>query len=106
MASEPPAVESSPESAVVNTGANDNESQHPQHYELSPQSFFSLIDYARIRIILVPVHPIKKETFQYYVDLISKFSVVSLGDLTPPDPKAQNSTFIQYYPSLSSSDDI
>ncbi|CAG8433855.1 6997_t:CDS:10 [Diversispora eburnea] len=38
---------------------------------------------ARIRVLLVPVHPIKASTFHKKVELVKKFSVVKLGDVTP-----------------------
>ncbi|KAJ3091168.1 Trafficking protein particle complex subunit 9 [Quaeritorhiza haematococci] len=48
---------------------------------------FAFINIAKIRVLIVPVHPIRQDTFRQYVDLLSQFSVVYLGDLTPPDPK-------------------
>ncbi len=38
---------------------------------------------ARIRILLVPVHPIKAPTFHKHVQLVKNFNVVRLGDVTP-----------------------
>ncbi|CAI2177789.1 1503_t:CDS:10 [Funneliformis geosporum] len=38
---------------------------------------------ARIRILLVPVHPIKATTFHKHVQLVKNFNVVRLGDVTP-----------------------
>ncbi|KAI7862240.1 TRAPP II complex [Spinellus fusiger] len=37
----------------------------------------------RVRVLLVPVSPIKKSTFWEKVELVKKFSVVRLGDVTP-----------------------
>ena len=37
----------------------------------------------RIRILLVPVHPIKASTFQKHIELVKNFNVVKLGDVTP-----------------------
>ncbi|KAI8803231.1 transport protein Trs120 or TRAPPC9 TRAPP II complex subunit-domain-containing protein [Cladochytrium replicatum] len=51
----------------------------------SPSSF-DFINNAKIRILLVPIAPIKKDTFRRYVDVLSRFNVVSLADLTPADP--------------------
>ncbi|CAB4432069.1 unnamed protein product [Rhizophagus irregularis] len=38
---------------------------------------------ARIRVLLVPVHPIKAPTFHRHVQLVKNFNVVRLGDVTP-----------------------
>lgn len=37
----------------------------------------------RVRVLLVPVPPIKSSTFWKHVELVKKFSVVRLGDVTP-----------------------
>ncbi|KAI9255681.1 TRAPP II complex [Phascolomyces articulosus] len=37
----------------------------------------------RVRVLLVPVPPIKTSTFWKHVELVKKFSVVRLGDVTP-----------------------
>lgn len=37
----------------------------------------------RVRVLLVPVSPIKKSTFWHHVELVRKFSLVRLGDVTP-----------------------
>jgi hypothetical protein len=37
----------------------------------------------RVRVLLVPVSPIKKATFYKYVELVKTFHVVRLGDVTP-----------------------
>ncbi|KAG9285352.1 hypothetical protein G9A89_010827 [Geosiphon pyriformis] len=47
----------------------------------------------RIRILLVPVHPIKAHTFQKYVELVKKFGVVKLGDVTPDMRGTQKTMF-------------
>ncbi|CAG8455040.1 13226_t:CDS:10 [Acaulospora morrowiae] len=47
---------------------------------------------ARIRILLVPVHPIKATTFRQKVELVKKFTVVKLGDVTP-DMRGVHSMF-------------
>ena len=47
----------------------------------------SFLGPAQIKVIVVPVHPIRKDTFQLYVHLLSQFKSVCLGDLTPPDSK-------------------
>ncbi|CAG8545619.1 14541_t:CDS:2 [Dentiscutata erythropus] len=39
---------------------------------------------ARIRILLVPVHPIKAATFHQKVELVKNHTIVKLGDV-PPD---------------------
>ncbi|CAG8557002.1 9111_t:CDS:2 [Cetraspora pellucida] len=39
---------------------------------------------ARIRILLVPVHPIKAATFHQKVELVKNYTIVKLGDV-PPD---------------------
>ncbi|CAG8540594.1 1844_t:CDS:10 [Paraglomus occultum] len=46
----------------------------------------------RIRILLVPVHPIKASTFQKHVELVKNFNVVKLGDVTP-DMRGSQSMF-------------
>ncbi|KAI9193335.1 TRAPP II complex [Polychytrium aggregatum] len=43
-----------------------------------------ICELARIRILLVPVGRLKRDTFFQYVDLVSKFAVVSVSDLSPP----------------------
>lgn len=37
----------------------------------------------RVRVLLVPVSPIKKSTFCKYVELVKTFNLVRLGDVTP-----------------------
>lgn len=44
----------------------------------------------RVRVLLVPVSPIKKSTFWHHVDLVRKFSCVRLGDVTPDLHKGAN----------------
>ncbi|KAH6576807.1 hypothetical protein BASA62_001258 [Batrachochytrium salamandrivorans] len=44
-----------------------------------------LLSLAQIKILVVPVHPIRQDTFQTYLHLLSQFTSVSLQDLTPPD---------------------
>ncbi|KAJ3210402.1 hypothetical protein HDU67_005353 [Dinochytrium kinnereticum] len=56
---------------------------------------FPLIHPARIRVLLVPVHPIKRDTFRRYVDLISQFCVVSVADLSPPAGVSSSSKFLE-----------
>ncbi|KAJ3023435.1 hypothetical protein HKX48_003129 [Thoreauomyces humboldtii] len=40
---------------------------------------------SQVRVLLVPIHPIRQETFRKYVEIISEFAVVSTTDLTKPD---------------------
>ncbi|KAI9140539.1 transport protein Trs120 or TRAPPC9 TRAPP II complex subunit-domain-containing protein [Paraphysoderma sedebokerense] len=42
-----------------------------------------LIETARIKILVVPVGRIRQSTFSKYVELLQKFNVISLGDVTP-----------------------
>ncbi|TPX66055.1 hypothetical protein SpCBS45565_g04757 [Spizellomyces sp. 'palustris'] len=56
---------------------------------------FDLLKFARMRILLVPVHPIRRDTFRKYVDSLSQFDVVSLMDLTPPDSSRSQSKFTE-----------
>jgi hypothetical protein len=37
----------------------------------------------KVRVLLVPVSPIKKSTFYKYVELVRTFNMVRLGDVTP-----------------------
>lgn len=37
----------------------------------------------RIRVLLVPVFPIKRSTFKKYVQLIQSLHTIRLGDVTP-----------------------
>jgi hypothetical protein len=37
----------------------------------------------KVRVLLVPVSPIKKSTFHKYVELVRTFNMVRLGDVTP-----------------------
>ncbi|KAJ3311956.1 hypothetical protein HDU76_002999 [Blyttiomyces sp. JEL0837] len=46
---------------------------------------FPLLGPSRAKILIVPVHPLKKDTFRRYVDLISQFCVVSVAEITPPE---------------------
>ncbi|KAI8078551.1 TRAPP II complex [Thamnidium elegans] len=48
---------------------------------------------SRVRVLLVPVSPIKKSTFWHHVDLVRKFSCVRLGDVTPDLHKGANAKF-------------
>ncbi|KAG1077610.1 hypothetical protein G6F42_024731 [Rhizopus arrhizus] len=47
----------------------------------------------RVRVLLVPVSPIKKSTFWHHVELVRKFSLVRLGDVTPDLHKGANAKF-------------
>ncbi|CAG8520418.1 10913_t:CDS:10, partial [Ambispora gerdemannii] len=47
----------------------------------------------RIRVLLVPVHPIKASVFQKHVELVKKFGVVKLGDVTPDMRGVQKTMF-------------
>lgn len=47
----------------------------------------------RVRILLVPVSPIKKSTFWHHVELVRQFSCVRLGDVTPDLHKGANAKF-------------
>ncbi|KAI7900256.1 TRAPP II complex [Cokeromyces recurvatus] len=47
----------------------------------------------RVRILLIPVSPIKKSTFWKHVELVKKFSLVRLGDVTPDLHKGANAKF-------------
>lgn len=44
----------------------------------------------RVRVLLVPVSPIKKSTFYKYVELVKTFNMVRLGDVTPDLKKGSN----------------
>lgn len=44
----------------------------------------------RVRVLLVPVSPIKKSTFHKYAELVKKFNMVRLGDVTPDLKKGAN----------------
>ncbi|KAI8373047.1 TRAPP II complex [Radiomyces spectabilis] len=46
-----------------------------------------------VRVLLVPVSPIKKSTFWKHVELVKKFSVVRLGDVTPDLQKGAGAKF-------------
>ncbi|KAJ3160687.1 hypothetical protein HDU86_000446 [Geranomyces michiganensis] len=62
---------------------------------MSDQLPVALLRPSHIRVLLVPIHPIRKETFRQYVDTISEFAVVSTGDLTKPDSTKATSKFAQ-----------
>ncbi|KAI8980967.1 transport protein Trs120 or TRAPPC9 TRAPP II complex subunit-domain-containing protein [Pilobolus umbonatus] len=47
----------------------------------------------RIRVLIVPVTPIKRSTFLHYVDLIKSFSIIRLGDVTPNLKAGTNAIF-------------
>ncbi|RCI06824.1 hypothetical protein CU098_013039 [Rhizopus stolonifer] len=47
----------------------------------------------RVRILLVPVSPIKKSSFWRHVELVRKFNTVRLGDVTPDLHKGANAKF-------------
>ncbi len=44
----------------------------------------------RVRVLLVPVSPIKKSSFWRHVELVRKFNTVRLGDVTPDLHKGAN----------------
>ena len=44
----------------------------------------------RVRVLLIPVSPIKKSKFWSHVELVRKFSLVRLGDVTPNLHKGAN----------------
>ncbi|KAI8098748.1 TRAPP II complex [Halteromyces radiatus] len=47
----------------------------------------------RVRVLLVPVAPIKKSTFWKHVELVKQFSMVRLGDVTPDLQKGASAKF-------------
>ncbi|KAI9478517.1 MAG: TRAPP II complex [Benjaminiella poitrasii] len=47
----------------------------------------------RVRILLVPVSPIKRSTFYKYVELVKHFQLIRLGDVTPDLNKGANAMF-------------
>ncbi|KAI8576610.1 hypothetical protein K450DRAFT_255841 [Umbelopsis ramanniana AG] len=47
----------------------------------------------RIRVLLVPVGPIKKSTFWKHVELVKQFAMVRLGDVTPDLKKDSTAMF-------------
>lgn len=51
----------------------------------------------RVRVLLVPVSPIKKSTFWHHVDLVRKFSCVRLGDVTPDLHKGANGKLFFFF---------
>ncbi|KAI8063251.1 TRAPP II complex [Gongronella butleri] len=53
----------------------------------------NLTSSARVRVLLVPVSPIKKSTFWKHVELVKQFSVVRLGDVTPDLQKGASAKF-------------
>ena len=48
----------------------------------------SFVSPARIQILLVPIHPIKKARFEQYSNLIRSFDRIQLSDV-PPDPRGE-----------------
>ncbi|KAI9101236.1 transport protein Trs120 or TRAPPC9 TRAPP II complex subunit-domain-containing protein [Phlyctochytrium arcticum] len=60
-----------------------------------PDDPLHLLKSCRVRVLLVPIHPIRQDTFQSYVDVISQFSVVSMTDLTPPDLSRSTSKYTE-----------
>ncbi|KAJ3384042.1 hypothetical protein HDU92_003791 [Lobulomyces angularis] len=57
----------------------------------------NLLDDARIRIIVIPIHPIRTETFKKYLDCITKFHQVYIGDLNPPHKNTNKYTEKLYH---------
>ena len=51
---------------------------------------------ARIKILIVPIHTISKESFELYCNQISRFGSVSISDL-PQDPKTAKLTEQLYH---------
>ncbi|KAI7903009.1 TRAPP II complex [Cokeromyces recurvatus] len=47
----------------------------------------------KIRVLLIPVSPIKRSTFHKYVDLFKHFHLIRLGDVTPDLKKGANAMF-------------
>ncbi|KAI8929144.1 transport protein Trs120 or TRAPPC9 TRAPP II complex subunit-domain-containing protein [Entophlyctis helioformis] len=56
-----------------------------------------LLGLAQITILVVPVHPIRRDTFQTYLHLLAQFGSVCLQDLTPPDAKSAKFTEQLYH---------
>ncbi|GAA6044610.1 hypothetical protein JCM8097_006453 [Rhodosporidiobolus ruineniae] len=52
----------------------------------------SFIQPARIQILLVPVHPIKRSKFERYVQLLRRFERIPLADV-PPDRRGDRAIF-------------
>ncbi|KAI8375365.1 TRAPP II complex [Choanephora cucurbitarum] len=53
----------------------------------------SLTSNCKVRVLLVPVSPIKRTTFSKYVELVKTFQVVRLGDVTPDLKKGASAMF-------------
>ncbi|KAL1919540.1 uncharacterized protein VTP21DRAFT_2233 [Calcarisporiella thermophila] len=56
-------------------------------------SFASIASHAQIRVLLVPVGPIKYATFKKHATLVQTFNSVRLGDVTPDLKKGANAMF-------------
>ncbi|KAI8355172.1 TRAPP II complex [Blakeslea trispora] len=54
---------------------------------------FSLTASCKVRVLLVPVSPIKRSTFEKYVELVKAFEIVRLGDVTPDLKKGASAMF-------------
>lgn len=51
----------------------------------------------RVRVLLVPVSPIKKSTFYKYVELVKTFNIVRLGDVTPDLKKGASGKILFFF---------
>jgi hypothetical protein len=61
----------------------------PANYDLkSLQDTHDLTELAKLKIIVVPISPQKKEDFDSYLTILQKFASLSLSELTPPDSQA------------------
>jgi hypothetical protein len=55
----------------------------------------SFISPARIKVLLVPIHPIKRAKFERYSDLIRNYGRIQLADV-PADIRGERGTFWLY----------
>ena len=60
---------------------------NPNH-EFKLQDTHDLTEFAKLKIIVVPITPQKRDNFDSNLAILKKFASVSLSELTPPDSQA------------------
>ncbi|KWU44001.1 hypothetical protein RHOSPDRAFT_34430 [Rhodotorula sp. JG-1b] len=58
----------------------------------STDTLESFIQPAKLQVLVVPVHPIKRATFEQYVQLVKQYAAVPLADV-PPDRRGDRAVF-------------
>ncbi|GAA5989707.1 hypothetical protein JCM5350_007364 [Sporobolomyces pararoseus] len=87
----PPSKHLAHRQAFSSTSPSSSLSTSPSRSIASP-SLTTFTAPARIQILLVPVHPIKRSKFEKFAQLVTKFERVPLADV-PPDRRGERAIF-------------